>query len=369
MNRRIFIGLIIFFISVNNVKSQQKTVTFKQIKNSYKRIIHFSPNDYVIRTEGSGSGIKGIYAGDNYLIVWDIDNFYVFDINSYNKLATVTPEFSIKDIIEIGGKIYCLSGDNIYEYSNFAEYTKYRLESVFRNLADLKRDRELLSKRYKGKDDEIPPGFMSIEQVRQLRSQIPRWSKKQIISIHNFHGTIYLNINNNYLNMRQDLIMDLDDKQYYLFLKKPPCEAERWWLIDDNFFRVRHTKNNIKRLFSFDVLKKDFYSQEIDTTSFIIDPTQTTGNFVSWIPFAFVNNWIYLNCSWDYLDDNQYFGKSIIGLNLKTKEAVNIDLPDGVQNLGFVTTSLKYFTFTASFLFILVYNKDLSCDVLKVEAK
>ena len=82
----IFSFIIIVAFSSINLYSQQEPAKLETIKNAYQRIIHLSPDDYIIQKEAEdnpGSGIMGLFAGNKYLLVWDIANIYVFDIATY----------------------------------------------------------------------------------------------------------------------------------------------------------------------------------------------------------------------------------------------------------------------------------------------
>ena len=133
--------------------SQENSVELKTVDNAYETILHFSPEDYHLSARGPGDerpryGAQGIYAGDRYLVVWDINNFYVFDIQSYQKLATVATEFSIKDIVESDGVIYCLTiNDYIYKYPSFENAIKNRFISTYKNLSDFNLNKKLLQSR------------------------------------------------------------------------------------------------------------------------------------------------------------------------------------------------------------------------------
>ncbi|MBD3340210.1 MAG: hypothetical protein GF353_13945 [Candidatus Lokiarchaeota archaeon] len=370
-NFKIFLGLILLFTIA--IFAQEQPILLKTVNNAYETILHFSPEDYHLSARGPGDerpryGAQGIYAGDRYLVVWDINNFYVFDIQSYQKLATVATEFSIKDIVESDGVIYCLTiNDYIYEYPSFENAIKNRFISTYKNLSDFNLNKKLLQSRKHRKGESLDK-LPTIEQINEMRKQIPKWKMEIPRSLHVYNHSIYLEIEGNYLDIKQDLNREEGDDFSYLFLREQIRGQRYWPLINNTFIRVKrdYEKNNV---IHFSILKKDILTQQVDTTTVRIKHPEEMGDFSSGIPFAFINNWVYLHCYWNYIENHKYDGKSILGLDLVGRQAINFNLPGYIKKLGVLENTYKYFASKNISIFIISYNQDFSFDVLKVEVQ
>jgi hypothetical protein len=125
---------------------------------------------------------------------------------------------------------------------------------------------------------------------------------------------------------------------------------------------LRKSRNKFAKL-SINI--KDIHYNNIKKCTFLIPMDDKSGELRSTIPHALINNWILFKSFWLY-DNDQYDGMSILKLNLDTKEIINIKLPDWPL-LEFVTNSLKYYSYSNSYMYAIAYNSDSSFDVLKVE--
>lgn len=362
--------------------AKPEAIKLKTVKNAYTRIIHFSPEDYYLTYRSPGDerpryGAQGIYAGESHLIVWDINNFYVFDLNSHEKLAKIKSPFSIRDIIECQGKIYCLTiNDHIYEYDSFENYRKYRFISSYKNLADYKKSVEILSepirkaKTSKAYRKKISEKEQLAAEIEKMESQLPKmWPKMQISSLHCYQNEVYLNVENNYLNMKQEVNYEQMNTKNFLFLKQPVRGKANWTLSNNSLIQVKRwggigpTNDKI----SYEIRIKDFFSKDYNSQFFKVELNSKQKYFVSGIPFAIIKDILFLNCVWKFPNEKHELGLSVFGFDLKKQDVKNIELPNHLKKLHILTNNLKYYSFTISSLFILSYNNDYSFDILELE--
>ena len=371
MNKKILIGLLISLITNVNLFSQEKPIELKTIKNAYEKIIHFTPEDYDAPTKAPEDGrpimgIQGLFAGDNYLIVWTEHNFHVFDINSYKKITVVDAELAIKDVIEHQGKIHVLTyGDCIYIYNTFSDFDSYRFLSSWKNLAEYKTcTSESNIKKYQEEAKIIPTDK---ENRKILRKQVYPWRSTQVASLHSSQGQLYLSIDNTYFNFNEDLIKEIEGGKKYLFpIEEIKVGKRDWYLFDGKcVLAKRKFVNNCTLL---NVLHKDFNSEIIKSTKYVIRNSNKEELRAN-LPIAYVNNWLYLLCSWKYRGNNTYRGKSVLALNIDNKKVINFEMPFGIFGLPVYTNYLKYYSFSNSVIYGIFYNEDFSFDIVKLEVQ
>ena len=397
MNKNTFLLIlaVIFLTIFDNSFSQQEPPKIKTITGAYQRIIHFNPDDYNLFKEGPGmpgSGIMGIYAGDNYLILWDVAAIYVYDINNYTKLTTIKPKFTPRDIIENQGKIYCLSkNDVILIYDTFKTFKEYRFNSRFRTVAEYKsflaqgklrsfpdpqkrrsgrsrtkqqieKAKETLQKRLAQKE--------KLEYYASLNGEVV-WRRAPLRSLHLFQGKIYVNVDHNILDLENDFVTEEDDvinmdsNSYFMVLKQEADDKKMTAFINGNIVSVKRESRN--KLAKLNINIKDIHYNNIKKCTFLIPMDDNSGELRGTIPHALINNWILMKSLWRLPKNDYYSGLAILKLNVETKEKIKIKLPDKPRNLGFVTNSLKYYSYSNSYIYAIAYNSDSSFDVLKVE--
>jgi len=370
----IVLSLIIFIMNMSKVFSQNEIKPMKQLQPKYEKIIHFDKNDYHLREipdgyEGPVQGVKGLYAGDKYLIVWDNRNVFVFDLKTYAKLATLSPPLSINDIVETNGVIYCLysggrTDPRIYVYDFFDSFKEYIFINQFCNLAEYKAFRQQFAV------------DQNETQKREMKRGLPRSPEqhsirgKHIRTLDVTEEKIYANIEHNFLNLDQDFSIENDNGKLYLFTKQEIQKKERKllpFLFDGmmlSYDRKKLDDNSVKIEFFFNDMKDNFLKKE----EIVLESNEQIGRIVSSIPITLIDNRIILRCARDYLNKN-YSGDFILIVNFKTKLMQNIELPVDSKNLGIVTNYLKYSSFSNSSIFLISYNPDLSFDILKVEVE
>ena len=365
--------LICCFLSFSGILlAQDKIIKTTIVKKAYQPIIHFDRTDYTITEEVPKIGFKGIYAGDNYLIIWDHRNFYVYDINSYKRLAKVTPEYSITDLVEIGGIIYCASGKTVYQYTNFKQYQTQTIETVYKDMAGLRKSEELLdiiSQRKSKKNTQMEN--ISIEQVEQKKEQITRWPhSKWITSLNTFQNQLFVKMDYNYLNFQQDFNWEKDEDEDidFLFFKNTPprtsMKYRSWYPWNDKYIKLNRYLDSYNNTISIDIMMTDnLLSFQIDTTSILfktnlkIKPTCNT--------LFYGNNELYLKLEWfEKKNDIKNTGFVIVKINLTSKEVIQIELPNILKGTKYISNNI---TSTASKIFIVTMKKDFSFDVYKVE--
>jgi len=370
MLKKIFVFLqLIIFITFNEIFSQN---AIKQVQANYEKIIHFDKNDYHLREispnyQGPVAGVQGLYAGDNYLIIWDNRNAFVFDLKTYTKLATLTPPMSVDDIVEKNGVIYCLctpirTDDRIYIYDSFDSFREYIYPSQFQNLTEYKAFRN----EYKG-DQNIEQKEMRKRRPSSTAVPMPI---NHIRSLHISEGKLLANIEFNYFSIEQDFNVEKDNEQFYLFTNHTIQKKELKWLpflLNGTLLSYSRTKLNdkyIKMEFNLHNRNYNFIKKE----EIALESDDNIGKIVSTIPISLIDDCIILRCARDFKNKN-FCEDFILIVNLKTKEMQNIRLPDNIKNMGVVTNYLKYSSFSNSSIFLISYNSDLSFDILKVEVK
>lgn len=368
-NISLILSLIFFFLNSSPAFTQINEKALPQKELTYQKIIHFDKTDYHLKNipkgyEGPVPGIQGLYSGDKYLTVWDRENVFVFDLTNYTKIATLSPPLSISDIIEIDGTIYCLSNsartDNrIYVYDSFDNFKEYIFLSSFKNVTEYKAFlNEFRNDDQQRRRRRKPP---SLTASRSLRG-------KHIRTLSVSAGKIFVDIEGNYLSFTDDFNVESEDRLFYLFLNKDITQKEQLYLLSSEKLISSHNKNiTDKNETSYEITLIDINDKKTLKKDFIIPTKNDTFNFVGCFPKILIEKQLYLECSWENLIDKDYYGKSLLVLNLENNEIVNLKLPDRLKNLKIQTNSTKYISFSNSSAYLISYNSDLSFDILKVQ--
>jgi len=397
-NKPLFTCLwLIFIISANNTFAQQEPIELKTITGAYQRIIHLNSDDYLLKKEGPegypGSGIEGIYAGDKYLIIWDIVTLQVFDISNYTRLATIKIKYAIRDVVETEGKIYCLSkNDYIFVYDSFEFFNQYEIVTDFNSVPEYKSYLakhklstfpELSKERVRLKKNLDKPEEPAKEQSEQLTVQKekleyyaslngePVWQRAHIWSLHVVDGKVFVNVDYNYLDFKQDFVSEKDDiitmkdNHHFMVLKEEAIKKGYKFLVNNSL--VELSKGYSNKLNSIDIKVTAMNSHDRKMTHFAIPSDMQNGKLLTIIFKGIQDNWIISSAYWDYENNDQYSGVSVLNLNLSTKEIINFKFPDWPLNLPFVTNTSKYYSYKKPYMYALLYNYDLSVDIIKVE--
>lgn len=376
--------------------SQENSVELKTVDNAYEKILHFSPDDYTLIREAPGNpgcGIEGIFAGENYLLLWDIDWVYIFDIHNYGKLGKIQLKVSPRDVVENQKTIYVLGKRNIlYVYDTFQSFKRYEFVSEFKSVADYKgyiaqhnldnlsrplpkprirpdKSASTLSKKQQEANRKLEKRILHRERMQYYATQggEKSWRYAKIWSLHVHQGGVYLNVDNNYWNFDQDFIkeeddiLSMDDNNYFMV---PIQEAfERKEAVFCNGFLIRgHSYNNTKGMI-FYITTEDLYSHNISKNKFYIKENVETGKLRCTKFRALLDSWLLLDTYWLTKSYRKVF---ILKLNINTNYTEKFELPNW-PSLDFVTNSRTYYTYSNNFIYAIAYNSDASFDVLKVE--
>ena len=391
----IFSFIIIVAFSSINLYSQQEPAKLETIKNAYQRIIHLSPNDYIIQKEAEGnpgSGIRGLFAGNKYLLVWDIANIYVFDIATYQKIATLKPSVALKDVVESQGKIYCLSG-SILVYDTFNGYKVYRFNSQFTNPANYKSflaqnklrnfpDPEKMSKSLRYRRNTTPA---EIEQeVQKLKLQKERleyysslngrmeWRKASIWGLPVINNEAYLNVDFNLLKFNEDFTIEEDDifnmngNTYFMTLKHEVQERTYYDPVGDHLIKFKRIPQQGYAIIDLEICDMNY--NNIKKEKIKIPYHDEKGKLATIIPITYLNKCLFYLGGWRSPKNIDYTDISILALNIDTKKIINIEMPH-LPGTPFITNYNKYSSYSNNNIYAVTYNRDTSVDIVKVEVK
>ena len=359
-------SIILFYLAIN----------LNLVAQDYKKIIHFDRNDYLSPDIPVGTdinGIQGIVAGDVYLIVWNMNEFYVFDINSYQKLKTFPTETSIKQIAILNNKFYVLANLNyIYEYDIAGEIERYKFYSYVRNYTEMRKVLHL--------DEERATEVLNDGTKRQkrksptnLKKEAP-WRRTDIRGIYKINNQIFLNIDWNYLKLNEDFLhermaMELIQPRSgiveidFIFPKEEIIKNEDRYFFDNKFWNKEYL--DYKYRLTFEIRYKDNFNSDIkEIASFRLIPKEEKN--LDYAEVYYINKeCFHFLCYWHKIN-NKEIEYSTIQIYKNKNLQKEIELPNQPSGGNIYTNPFRYKFCYNGYLYKISYNIDQSFDVLKI---
>ena len=342
-----FIALFILALFINSSFSHDNNPV-KIIEKDYEVIIHLDSTDYEIYREEDTrrvAVIEGISVGENYLLLWDVHTFYVYDINTYQFLAKIRPKYGVFAVGNADGKIYCASGHDLIIYTSFEDSEVYEINPAFSSLNEYK-------------------AFLN-----QGRVKIAPRHRERIIRIIYQDNSIYFEFSGHFfLSLNDDFVFDQDDGgKKYIFPKKffesKPGKSNIPYLLNEgNLLEAERWPNEVESDYLFGIYNKN----KSKVKEFKIKKPQKNNekDIVLGLNYLFENP---ENMFFYFLDskNRQQSEGTIVCYSKKNNSSIQIDLP--VKNCFKGVRRFYYNTHLDNCLYTIAVNQDLSIDVLKVD--
>jgi len=357
---------VLIIICITNITAQE-----------CKRIIHFDKDDYVspntpINTDYNG--IQGIVAGDQYLVIWNVKEFYIFDIQTYERITTIKTKNLIKQIAILNNKFYVLTDyDNIHIFDISGIINSFRFYSYVRNYQELRKIKHM--------DEERPTviledGTKARKRRRptNIKKEAP-WRNTRIRGIHNIDNQVYLNIDWNYLEFEKDFLhekgmietgYDNLSEVNFLFPKEEVIENE--YLRFTNYFwktnRPKWEEHNNFKLEFFNINREKTNTIQINFND------REKGILQNCDPFFMVNNNVIIIGKWINENNNlNILTHKMIVYNTPNNSFSEIVLGEEIINTSVMKRSWHYQTYYADNVYYILYTKNGNFDVLKIKIK
>ncbi len=334
---------------------------------TYERILHFDREEYLpadIPVGAEINGIQGITAGEDYLVIWNMNEFYIFDISDYQKINTVPTPTSIRQVVILRDKIYVWRKYNDIDiYTARGIHEKLQFHSYIPNYQQLKQlfniedeeKRELRENKRRRKRRK--PGGVS------LTEEAP-WKPVDIRGIHNINGKIFLNIDWNYLELDEDFNREEHNSLVYLFLRKESVRNEDQFFFKGKFWYKKYPFPANKN--KFEIFIKGVFSDTL-LKQHIEIPNHKNKTLRVALPIHIDNSFLYFLCRWDYKANNELLSYTIYIKNINSKKFNEIILPDEPKLTSLLRNTFYYQCYFNSFVYKISYNNDESFDVLRIK--
>ncbi len=345
---------------------------FNLIAQDYERIIHFERNDYLspnIQTGAPVNGIQGITAGSEYLVIWNMNEFYIFDIKNYQKLKTIPTETSIKQIAIINNQFYVLAQLNyIYVFNLQGEIKRYNFYSYINNYDDMR-------KIIKRKEDRTKD-FHTKSYKRKRKTE--KWisgTRRDIRGIYNIGNQIYLNVDFSLLNLNDDFSKETRKMESihpyggntdidFIFPKEEIKKKGHFHYT--NYFWKTHILNWEERNhFELDILNINREKTETIEVHFEDNDENLLQNCN---PHFLINNKLIIIGKW--ISENQspkVLTHKMIIYNTLNKTYSTIVLGNENITEGLLKNSYHYQAFFNGNVYYILYSGDGNFDVLKIK--